>query len=268
MKRLDTTPITTGIGMPIKSGILDFLQDAHKETASDMVANMLGFQPDANTMYILSGCVNSNTAPTYNVSAGVVFYNGEIYEVPAFNFTTTGSDLPYPNLVITQFTTNADPVNFTDGTPRNVCNIRKIVVTATSTSTGYPTFDNWYHAGAWIGGDLKDIICTSTYQGIHFDSTGLGRKERKGWAICNGSNGTPDLSGRVNVANGTQAGFTYTLGATGGNKNAVQQTKSGAQSAGGLDNTTAYENDTTHNNLVNANMPPYYVTLRIMKLNM
>lgn len=218
MKRLDTSSITTSVAMPIKAGTLEFLQDANKETIANVMKSLLGFAPDANTMYILNGCVNSNTAPTYNVSAGVVYYNGEIYEVAAFSFTTTGTDLAYPSLLITQFTTNADPVQFTDGIPRNVHNIRSLTVSATSTSTGFPSFDNWYKAGAWIYGDTKEIVCDNTYIGIHFDSTGLGRKERKGWAIMNGANGTPNDNGKVVISYGTD--YT-TLGATGGSRDAA-----------------------------------------------
>jgi hypothetical protein len=279
MKRLSTTAITTGVAMPLKSGLLDFLQDAHKETTADLVANLLGFTPDADTVYILLGCVNSNTAPTYNVSAGVVFYNGEIYDVPAFSFTTTGSNLPYPNLVITQYTTNADPVEFTDGTPRNVCDIRKLVVTSTATSTGFPIYDNWFRGGAWIYGDTKEIVCNSSYVSTHFDSTGLGRKERKGWAIMNGNNGTPNDNGLVVVAYGTD--YT-TLGATGGSKDAVlvqhthtyaSGTHYGLKPGGEVSGSGSFSVEalpaisTEGVSGTNKNMQPYVVRLRIMKIN-
>lgn len=287
MKRLDTSAITSGVAMPLKSGLLDFLQDAHKDTAKDIVTNLLGFSPDNNQFYILSGCVNSNTAPTYNVSAGVVYYNGEIYEIDAFNFTTSGTQQAYPNIIITQYTTNADPVTFTDGTPRNVCNIRKINVVGSDTDTGFQIFDNWVKGGAFIYGDTKEIVCNSSYVATHFDSTGLGRKERKGWAIMNGNNGTQNDNGRVVIAYGT--GYT-TLEATGGSKNTVliahshafgipQNTNSSGaglfdQAAGGNANFTSNikgqdengSNSTTETG-VGKNMQPYVVRLRIMKIN-
>jgi hypothetical protein len=286
MKRLNTSFITSGIGMPIKAGTLDFLQDAHKETAQDILTSVLGFSPDTNTVYILSGCVNSNTAPSYNVSAGVVYYNGEIFRVSAFTFTTTGTDQPYPNIAITQYSTNADIVQFTDGTTRNVHDIRSFVVTATSTSTGYPIYGNWLKAGAWIKGDTKEVVCNSTYLNTNFDSTGLGRLERKGWAIMNGSNGTQNDAGLTVIAYGT--GYT-TLEATGGSKNAVliahshafgipQNTNSSGaglfdQAAGGNANFTSNikgqdengANSTTETG-VGKNMQPYVVRLRIQKI--
>ena len=286
MKRLDTSAITSATAMPIKSGTLEFLQDANKETIANVIKSLLGFVPDTNTIYILSGCVNSNTAPTYNVSAGVVYYNGEIYEVAAFNFTTTGTQQAYPSLVVTQFTTDADPVQFTDGTPRNVHNIRTFVVNATDTATGIPSFSNWLKSGPWIYGDTKEVVCDNTYMGIHFDSTGLGRLERKGWAIMNGANGTPPDNGKVVIAYGTD--YT-TLGATGGSKNAVliahshsfgiptNTNSSGAglfdQAAGGNANFTSTVKGQNENGAssttetgVGKNMQPYIVRLRIMKI--
>lgn len=276
MKRLNTSPITSGIAMPIKSGTLDFLQDAHKETTANIVASLLGFIPDANTVYILNGCVNSNTSPSYNVSAGSVYYNGEIYDVPAFNFTTTGTDLPYGNLAVTQYTTNADGVQFTDGTTRNVHDIRKIVVSATSVNTGYPIYTAWLKAGAFIKGDTKEVVCDSAYLSNNFDSTGLGRLERKGWAILNGNNGTPNDNGKVVIAYGTD--YT-TLGATGGSRDAVvvAHTHKIAKNTGDFSSTGGagpvsfgspftQDSESTGVSGTDKNMQPYVVRLRIMKL--
>lgn len=51
----------------------------------------------------------------------------------------------------------------------------------------------------WQLGDIKPIYCDAAYRDLNFDGTGLGINKRIGWAICNGSNGTPDLGGRVPV---------------------------------------------------------------------
>ena len=64
-----------------------------------------------------------------------------------------------------------------------------------------------------------------------------------GWALCNGSNGTPDLRGRFLVG----AGGSYAVGDTGGNW---------------VEDLWAYEKDgSTHDN-----RPPYYALCYIMKL--
>ena len=203
MKRLDLSSVSAGVGFPMKSGTVNFLQDAHKETTAAIVANLLGFEPDSGQFYILHGLVNSGTGATYNVTAGAVYLDGEIFDVPAFSFTLSGSQEAWPTLTVTQYTTNADPVNFTDAVPRNVHNIRKMVVAASTTGSGLQKFDQWLRGGSFIHGDTKEIVCDDAYVAIHFDSTGLGRKERKGWAIMNGNNGTPNDQGMVVMQVGT-----------------------------------------------------------------
>jgi hypothetical protein len=52
----------------------------------------------------------------------------------------------------------------------------------------------------WQRFDVKEIDCTNEYINENFDlSTGLGRNERTGWAICDGRNGTKNRGGRVSV---------------------------------------------------------------------
>jgi hypothetical protein len=52
-------------------------------------------------------------------------------------------------------------------------------------------------ADMWLPGDIKSVHCDNAYLALNFDSTGLGINRRKGWAICNGQNGTEDMGGRV-----------------------------------------------------------------------
>ena len=61
--------------------------------------------------------------------------------------------------------------------------------------------------------DIKAIYANSTYLGNNFESNGLGKNLRAGWAICNGNNGTPPMQGRTIVNYG---GDFTTLNATGG----------------------------------------------------
>lgn len=288
MKRLKTSDITTSIAMPVKAGTLEFLQDASKETTQEIVKNLFGFAPDTDTVYILSGLVNSNTAPSYNVSAGTVYLNGEIYQVNAFNFTLTGLQKAYPRIETTQFLINADPVQFTDGIVRNVHDIRKIVIENTTVDSGIAEFKDFVLAGAWQYGDTKEIVCDSVVLARDFDGTGLGRLGRKGWAIMNSNNGTPDDAGRVVVAWGT--GYT-TLGEISGSKDAVvvehkhnsikyTDGKSAINDSGSGGLATGYPeisapdgngyiNETSETGVsgIDKNMQPYVVRLRIMKVN-
>ena len=203
--------------MPVKSGTLEFIQDAYKEAFTAVIANITE-SPVMGTIYILSGCRNTSTAPIYTTTTGWVYYNGEIYQVPAASFTLTGLQNAYARIETTQFTTNADPVQFTDGVSRNVHNIRRIVIEGTVASSGLPEFKDFVRLNHWLKGDTKEVVCDSTYISTYFDGTGLGRLERTGWAIMNGNNGTLNDDGLVVIAYGS--GNT-TPGATGGSKDAV-----------------------------------------------
>jgi len=278
MKILDTTSISTSNAMPIKSGTLQFLQDASKEAMAALVTNLIP-NPDVNTIYRISGCLNSTVAPIHTLSAGVLFYNGEIFNFDGATFTLTGLQKAYARIATTQFTTNADPVQFTDGVSRNVHNIRKIVIENTTTSSGLPEFKDFITLNSWLKGDTKEIVCDSTYLANNFTSTGatagLGIGERAGWAIMNGNNGTPNDAGLTVIAYGT--GYT-TLEATGGSKDAVVvshthsitlggvETESGQVGVGGTSQPATGTTQTAGVSGVDKNMQPYVVRLRIMKL--
>lgn len=125
--------------------------------------------------------------------------------------------------------------------------------------------------------DIKAIYANSTYLGDNFESNGLGKNLRTGWAICNGNNGTPNISNRVIVSYGSDF---PTLNAVGGSKDAVvvahthtghvvkatSTWRGGGDNSG--DNATSASGSvsTTGESGVNKNMQPYIVLVYIMKL--
>ncbi|HXR84329.1 MAG TPA: hypothetical protein VN722_08475 [Hanamia sp.] len=126
MKKLDLSSVSSTNQFPVKEGTIDFLQFAYQEALTALGNNLLGNKAVANVGYLLYGCVNSGSGLNYIISAGAVYYNGEIYLVPAATFTAAAGQVAVANIVVTQYTTNADPVVFTDATSRNVHNIRSI----------------------------------------------------------------------------------------------------------------------------------------------
>ena len=132
--------------------------------------------------------------------------------------------------------------------------------------------------------DIKAIYANSTYLGANFESDGLGKNLRAGWAICNGNNGTPNIGGRVIVSYG---GSFTTLNATGGEKehtlteaempihsHGLPTDESGAldiQSLTATGHTDESYSETTRTTNSGSgqphnNMPPYIVLVYIMKL--
>ena len=126
--------------------------------------------------------------------------------------------------------------------------------------------------------DIKAIYANSTYLGENFDSNGLGKNLRTGWAICNGNNGTPNLQGRVLIHYSAD----FPLGTVGGSKDAVvvehthlidQVFNEGIRggttvaSGGGAVEAVGTQNvQTTGVSGTNKNMPPYLSIVYIMKL--
>jgi hypothetical protein len=182
MKRLDTTEITTNVGFPFKSGTLDFLQDANKEVFQKLLSPLIP-NPVTDLGYILSGVQNTGTGQTYNISSGVIYLNGEIFDFEGTNFTKTASQIAGVTIETTQFTINADPVEFTDGIVRNVHNIRKIIIEP-KPLVGSINFDDFQRASYWLKGDIKQVNCDITYYNANFDSNGIGKKDRLGWKVC------------------------------------------------------------------------------------
>jgi hypothetical protein len=133
MKILNLSDITGAVSMPLKKGTLQFLQDSYGELFKATIIALIGPSYNPGTVYVLYGCVNSGT---YIISEGAVFYNGEIYLVDATSFSVTGTDTAIFAVETTQYTTNADPVTFTDSTTHNVHNIRKMDIIAGASGSG------------------------------------------------------------------------------------------------------------------------------------
>jgi hypothetical protein len=140
MRILDISAVTDSAQIKIKKGTLQFLQDAHKETVAATIIALIGSSYDTSVLYVLYGCKNTGSGTSYIISAGAVFYNGEIYYVTASSFTLSGSNVALFTQVITQYTTNADPVTFTDSTSHNVHNIRQMQVNQGVSGSGVRDF--------------------------------------------------------------------------------------------------------------------------------
>lgn len=139
MKKLDTSAISTSVGMPEKSGTLVHIQAAIQESVNGAILGLIGTLYDSTKTYILNGCIDNNGS----ISFGVVFFNGEVYYCPAQVVNPTGSNI-IVGVINTSFyaDVSADPVTFTDGVPRNVHQIRQIVWQAGLSGSGVTDFIN------------------------------------------------------------------------------------------------------------------------------
>lgn len=134
MKKLDVSSVTNSAQMKLKSGTLQFLQDANAEALAAICQGLIGSAYSASQVYILWGCVNSGSGTSYVISAGAVFYAGEIYLVDAATFTLSGNVAIF-SPITTQYQVNADPMTFSDSSVHNIHNIRKMRIIGGTTGT-------------------------------------------------------------------------------------------------------------------------------------
>lgn len=145
MKKLDTSPISSTAGMPGKAGVLNHLQQSYQEILAAIVNNIIGAQYDPTIVYVLYGCANTGSGLSYVISAGAVFFNGEVYLVDATSFVAISGQVAISNIATT-FATSAigDPIQFTDGSSHSVLQIVKVVLSADASGAGaLPDYSNW-----------------------------------------------------------------------------------------------------------------------------
>ena len=140
MRKLSTANISNSTGMPVKGGTLDHVQLAYQEALNAIARNLIGRDIDNTRAYILFGVLNTGSTSVMNVTAGAVYFAGEVYLVDAFNLNV--SQAAVANVQTSYYQTNADPVTFTDGVQRNVHEIRKIVFTNAASGSGLFDFGN------------------------------------------------------------------------------------------------------------------------------
>lgn len=135
MKKIDYSFIATGAAQPYKKGTWKHLQEAYQETL-DALGKALSTDPTGLT--VLFGCVDSGGGyPNYNLTAGAIYYNGEIYLVDATGAINVGA-AQLVGVLDTQYYTDptADPVKFTDNNTHNVHVIRKIKFQTGASASG------------------------------------------------------------------------------------------------------------------------------------
>jgi hypothetical protein len=199
MRNLNTSAISSQASFKFKRGTFDHLQLAYRE-ALDSLGRGLVTSYLTNTAYRLWGLVNGGNTTDYNISAGAVFYNGEVYLVDTAVFSAAVGETAVAVIVTTYLQDpTADPVTFTDGGARNVHEIKKIKFQSGLSGSGIADFASLKRANkgrAPKGCAIPYYPATGDLS--EFDATGKGISVNTlGWALCNGQNGTVKLNGRV-----------------------------------------------------------------------
>ena len=149
MKKLKTNNIASNVAQPIKKGSLDHLQQSYAEALDALGRSIVGSY-DASKIYVLYGCVNTGSGLNYIISAGAVFFNGEVFLVDAATFTSPGGQVAVGTVTETYvLAASADPVLFTDGSTNNVHLVRKVVIASGVSGSGTGDYGGWLPIGTW-----------------------------------------------------------------------------------------------------------------------
>lgn len=260
-------------GFPFTQDVLAFMQESYRNSFAS-IAKLCGDKT------ILDGVVVDGG----NVSSGMISYNGELIPFIAGSVSA--------GVVVEE---TQESLLFEDDVNRPV----KFTKVAYCGSPATFNFSELTRLNSlkemWLPKDVKEIDCTDDYIVANFDGTGLGINERKGWAICNGLNGTRDRRGLfpvgwdnriVDPSNGWWDALYNSMGATGGEKehelttselpphshpingDGTDPTGQGAVVVGSPDGTPEVGGNTGNAGGGDAheNRPPFIVTLFIQKL--
>lgn len=182
MRNIDTSVISNTVGLPIKAGTLEHIFLNVKEAVQALLSPYV-LNPVVDQIYIISGCENTGSGNTYNISSGWIYLNGEVFAVDAVSFTKTTTQIAGLTIDTTFYSNNADITQLTDGTVRTVHQIRKVKFEPKQ-PTGNIPFESAFRVGTWQKGDVKTVNCDINYYNNNFDSSGIGKNERLGWKVC------------------------------------------------------------------------------------
>ena len=136
MKKLDLSNIEEGVRLlgAVKA-TFDHIQEAYTDIFKDLISALIA---ESTSIVVLHGCINTGTGLTYNISAGAIFYQGEVFAIPAFAGTASGGQVPILSIVTTYRT--EDPVIYSDGNSFNTHAIRSMIWVFGASGSGISDF--------------------------------------------------------------------------------------------------------------------------------
>jgi len=248
-------------GFPVTQDTLDFMQQSYRDAIGGIVASLGGY-------VILSGVQDLGT--TY--SDGWVIYNGE--------FVKFAGGLKAVNVALEEISANE---TFNDDAENAVYFTKQ----AKCVAFGGVAFSSFVRMKP-----ASEIVNNLVPQGLISMWSGAIANIPVGWALCDGTNGTPNLKGRFIVGYDDTVADYDTIGNTGGAKEVTlnidqipQHDHAGGTGAlfvkkTGHNGVTAYVNDIANRidiidtvpnqvrggNQAHENRPPYYTLAYIIKL--
>lgn len=163
MKKVDYSQILSGRKQPFKKGTWKHLQEAYTDVISDMLVAQIGDSYAGRVVYILYGCVNFVAGGNNNISAGAVFFGGEVYHHSGSVFTVSGgAPVILANRQFSNYTDpTADPVTFSDSSTGNVHNIRNVTFANGTVNTGTLSGNHWSNFSELVRLNYETVLMNS-----------------------------------------------------------------------------------------------------------
>lgn len=136
MKKIDVSALLGTLGAPFLKQTFVHTDEQVKEVVDALVKSLIGTYT-TNDLIILHGCVITGTT-TKAITAGAIYYNGEVYLVDAASGLTAGADT-WIFAIVTTYAAG-DPVTYDDSTTHNQHQIDKI---AFQVGVGGAGIANW-----------------------------------------------------------------------------------------------------------------------------
>lgn len=143
MKKVLSNNIATDVRQPYTKVTHEWYNAMITEAIEALGKGLVGTNSEFTVLY---GCVNSDS-PDADISAGAIFYNGEIYLCPAFVDATITNDIVG---TITTAYDASDPILFSDGNSYDVHQIKTIVWSDAASGSGDIDFDNLKYSQAGV----------------------------------------------------------------------------------------------------------------------
>lgn len=153
MKKLVLSNIQSGVRkLGAVKATLEHIQEAYIEAVASMFT---AFIAGAAVPVSIHGCVNSGAGSDYDISAGAIYHNGEVFDIDAFAGTAGGADVPVLSLVTTWRA--GDPAKYSDGSTHNTHSIRKYQWAFGATGSGLADLSQVVTLKTRINNEFLDV---------------------------------------------------------------------------------------------------------------
>jgi hypothetical protein len=150
MKKLVTSNIVEGVRqLGAVKAFFEHMESAYLTAIGDIV---VGLSASSSVPVSLYGVVNSGSGSNFNISAGAIVHNGEVFTIPAFSGNAPGAQVPTLRLVETK-----QQLVYTDGSNQDTLNTRTYVWQFGAAGSGLANFSDVVTLKQRINSNLLDV---------------------------------------------------------------------------------------------------------------